>query len=309
MRAAVIGGSGFIGTHVVAKLLDAGHQVTVVDRHARQEFPEARYVRADVLGPGLAEHLDQAEVVFHLAAEADVDAGARDPLEMTRVNVLGTAAALEAARQIRARRYFLASTVWVYAAADGVDPVPEDAALRPEAVDHVYTAGKIACEMLVCSYRRLYGLDYTILRYGIPYGPGMREELVIHRFVRQALAGEAITISGDGSQYRQYVWVEDLADAHVLALSDGARNQTIALEGTEPVSIRDIAEAIRSLVGNVEITYQPPRPGDFSGRRIEARRAQEILGWRPTTTFAEGLREYVAWYRRRSELAVGGRPA
>jgi len=295
MRTVVTGGSGFIGSHVVGKLLSAGHDVVVVDRHQDRGWEGARYVQADV--PGLGKAVQGADVLFPLAAEADVDATVANPVETTRINVEGTAAVLEAARRAGVGRVVLASTVWVYGAALDDGLVSEEAAFVPGAVNHVYTASKLAAEMILHGYHALYGLDFTILRYGIPYGPRMREELVIARFVRQALAGEPLTIAGDGSQYRHYVYVEDLAGAHVLALSEAARNRVFVLEGSEAVSIRDIAEAVRDLVGDVEVRYEPARPGDFAGRRIDTEAAERILGWRPQTSFAEGLRRYVEWYR------------
>lgn len=292
------GGCGFIGAHVVSKLTAAGHEVVVVDSHVRRPWPDAEYVRADLLDPAaVSDAVSGADVVFHLAAMADVDVIRREPLLSTRVNVDGTANVLEACRQAEVGRVVLASTVWVYGAAPGEGAIPEDAALSPAAVNHTYVGQKVAAEMLVHSYRSLYELPFTILRYGIPYGPGMRDELVIARFILQAMSGKPLTISGDGSQFRYYVYVEDLADAHVRALSDAAADQVIALEGTEAVSIKRIAEAVAAELGGTEISYQPARAGDYVARPIEARRARALLGWEPTTVFEEGLRRCVEWYR------------
>jgi UDP-glucose 4-epimerase len=238
--------------------------------------------------------------VFHLAAVADVDRAAKDPLGTIDTNVSGTGVVLEAARQAGVGRVILASTVWVYAAAPGEGEIPEDAPIDPTRVSHVYTATKLAAEMLVHSYHELYGLDFTILRYGIPYGPGMRDELVIARFLNQALSGQPITIAGDGSQYRKYVYVGDLAEAHVLALDERAANQVIALDGSEQVSIRRIAEDVRTLVGDVTVTFTEKRAGDFAGREIATWKAESLLGWRPLTTFSDGLGRCLEWYRSRA---------
>ena len=298
MRTVVTGGCGFIGSHVVSKLIEAGHEVVVVDNHVRRPAPEAEYVRADLLDPAaVVDAVAGADAVLHLAAMADVDIIVREPLLATRVNVDGTANVLDACRLGEVGRVVLASTVWVYGAAPGDGAIPEDSALSPSAVGHIYTAQKIAAEMLAHSYQALYGLPFTILRYGIPYGPGMRDELVIARFILQALSGKPLTISGDGSQYRYYVYVEDLADAHVRALSDAAANQVIALEGTEQVSIRRLAEAVSAELGGTEILYQPARAGDYVARPVDVRQAQALLGWQPTTSFEDGLRRCVEWYR------------
>jgi len=298
MRTVVTGGCGFIGSHVVTKLIEAGHDVVVVDHHVRRPAPEAEYIRADLLDPAaVVDAVAGADAVFHLAAMADVDIIVREPLLATRVNVDGTANVLDACRLADVGRVVLASTVWVYGAAPGDGAIPEDSALSPGAVSHIYTAQKISAEMLAHGYQAVYGLPFTILRYGIPYGPGMRDELVIARFILQAMSGRPLTISGDGSQYRYYVYVEDLADAHVRALRDEAANQVIALEGTEQVSIRRLAEAVSAELGGTEITYQPARAGDYAARPVAVHQAKALLGWEPTTPFEEGLRRCVEWYR------------
>lgn len=310
MRIVVTGGCGFIGSHVVGRLLSDGHDVVVIDNHLARLWPDADYIRTDILdGSGLAEAMEGAGVVFHLAAVADVEMVAAEPLRASEVNIAGTAAALEAARRSGVGRFILASTVWVYGAAPGTGPVLEDSPLSPEAVGHVYTATKISSELLVQSYGSLYGLPFTILRYGIPYGPGMRDELVIARFIRQALAGQALTISGDGSQERFYVYVEDLADAHARALRPEAAGCVIALEGREAVSIRQLAEQIRNQVGGTDVVFQPARVGDFVARPILSTRAREVLGWEPSTPFSEGLRRCIEHYRRSAGRHAPGPPA
>ena len=120
---------------------------------------------------------------------------------------------------------------------------------------HVYVSTKLAAEMLVHSYREMYGQEFTILRYGIPYGPRMRDALVVARFVRAAVEGSPIIIAGTGEQQRSYVYVEDLADAHVRALTPAAANQTLALEGGTPVSVREIADVVCSLVRPVPVRH------------------------------------------------------
>jgi UDP-glucose 4-epimerase len=124
----------------------------------------------------------------------------------------------------------------------------------------------------------------------------MRDALVIPMFVRKALAGQTITINGDGLQFRNYVYVEDLADAHVRCLADQGKDQTFNLEGSEPISVRRITESIAEILGPIDVEFLEARPGDFRGREVSAVRAAELLGWRATTTFDEGLRRYVAWY-------------
>src|SRR3954466_13693777 len=227
---AVTGGSGFIGTHVVDALLDAGCVVRVLDPKPPHRA-DAEWVPVDVLDTGgLTEAVTGADVIFHLAAIADVNDVIADPTLAIQVNTLGTARMLEAARRADAGRVVLASTVWVYAATTG-DEVDEDTLFDPNTDRHLYVTSKVAGEMACRDYHTLYGRPYTILRYGIPYGPRMRDKLVIAAFIKRALSGEPLRIDGDGRQERYFVYVEDLARAHVLALDPSAENRTYNLDG------------------------------------------------------------------------------
>jgi len=189
----------------------------------------------------------------------------------------------------------LASTVWVYGATIGAGERTEDAPVDLRSAGHVYISTKIAAELLMHSYREMFGQQFTILRYGIPYGPRMRDALVVARFVRAALAGQPITIAGTGDQQRSYVFVADLADAHVRALSPAAADQTVALEGGTPVSVREIAEVVRSLVAPVPVEHVPARAADYQGMSISNGLAKELIGWSPVTSFEDGIRRYLRW--------------
>ncbi|MGH3405754.1 MAG: NAD-dependent epimerase/dehydratase family protein [Streptosporangiaceae bacterium] len=296
MRVAVTGGCGFIGSHVVDQLLRAGHDVVVVDLARGWRNPAADYREADLFDqPDLAAALAGAQAVFHLAGAADVNAVAADPVRAVQLNVEGTARVLEAARQGGVDRVLLASTVWVYGATVGQGERTEAAPVDLSRAGHVYVATKLAAEMLVHSYHEMFGQNFTILRYGIPYGPRMREALVVARFVRAAQEGQPITIAGTGEQQRNYVYVEDLADAHVRALAPAAAGQTLALEGGAPVSVREIADTVCSLVQPVRIEHVPARTADYEGIPVSGRLAKELLDWAPVTPFAEGVRRYLDW--------------
>jgi len=296
MRIAVTGGCGFIGSHVVDHLIRDGHDVTVLDIGRRWLNPQAKYRHADIFDPvALDGAMAGAEAVFHLAGAADVNDVAADPVRAVRLNVEGTTRVLEAARSAGVGRFVLASTVWVYGAAIGRGELTEDVPIDLRTPGHVYVATKLAAELLVHSYREMYGQQFTILRYGIPYGPRMREALVVARFVRAAMTGQPITIAGTGEQQRNYVFVEDLADAHVRALTPAAADQTLALEGGIPVSVREIAETVCSLVRPVPVRHEPARPADYEGVSISTRLAKEVLDWSPVTSFAAGVRLYLDW--------------
>jgi UDP-glucose 4-epimerase len=303
MRVAVTGGSGFIGSHVVDQLVQAGHDVVVLDVGGRWRNPAADYRTADLFDAGaLRAAMDGARAVFHLAGAADVNEVAADPVRAVRLNVEGTARVLEAARAGGVDRVLLASTVWVYGATVGQGERTEAAPVDLRRAGHVYVATKLSAEMLVHSYREMYGQHFTILRYGIPYGPRMRDALVVARFAKAARQGQPITIAGTGEQQRNYVYVEDIADAHVRALSSAAADQTLALEGGEPVSVAEIADTVRELVAPVPIEHAPARAADYQGIAISGSLAKELLDWAPLTPFAAGVRRYLDWLNAGGDL-------
>jgi UDP-glucose 4-epimerase len=296
MRVAVTGGCGFIGSHVVDHLVRAGHDVRVIDKAGQWRNADAEYLAADIFdAEALGAAVQGTDAIFHLAGAADVNDVAADPAWAVRLNVEGVARILDAARQQGTARVLLASTVWVYGATVGDGERTEDALVDLRRAGHVYVSTKLAAELLMHSYQEMYGQEFTILRYGIPYGPRMRNALVVARFVRAALDGQPITISGTGDQQRNYVYVEDLADAHVRALAPAAAGQTLALEGGTPVSVREIADTVRSLVAPVPVEHVPARNADYEGVTISNRLAKELLGWSPVTSFAEGVRRYLTW--------------
>ena len=219
----VTGGSGFIGSHVVDRLLAAGHRPVIFDVR-----PPVHHAAADVaFVQGELRDLDRlthamqgCDAVMHMAAAADVDEVRKDPVDAEERNARGTLHVLEAARRSEVGRVIYASTIWVYSDTEA-DLQEESLPLRAPA--HLYTATKLAGELYCRSYRELYDVESTILRFGIPYGPRARPAAVIPAFVNKALAGEPLTIAGDGSQSRRFVYVEDLAEGVVRALTPAAR--------------------------------------------------------------------------------------
>lgn len=294
MRVLVVGGSGFVGSHVVDKLMDADIDVSVFDLRAPDFRNDVDFIEGDVRdAEAVRAAVDGVDAVYHLAAVADVGHVHKDPVRSEAINVRGTMNILEAARQAdQPKRVIYASTTWVYGGS-GAEDVDEET--RVDAPDHFYTATKLAGEFYCQSYATLYDVPVTILRYGIPYGPRSREAAVIPLFVKKALNGEAITLAGGGHQFRKFVYVEDLAEGNVLALKDAARNRVFNLAGSQRVSIREIAHAVQELLGEITIEETPPRPGDFLGKNVSSARALEELGWQPETRFIDGVRRYIDW--------------
>jgi UDP-glucose 4-epimerase len=293
-RVLVTGGSGFIGSHVVDKLADAGHQPRIYDlqRSPHHEPDSVDTVVGDLFdNDSLCAAMEDCEAVVHLAAYADVGIVAKEPVEAEECNSRGTLAVLEAARATGTRVIY-GSTIWVYGASgDGL--IDEDAPLGLP--DHLYTASKLAGEMYCTSYAELYEVPSTILRFGIPYGPRARPAAVIPIFVSKALKGEPLTISGDGLQTRRFVYVEDLAEGIVAGLDRGADGRVYNLAGDETVTIRELGDIVSDLIDDTEIVHTPGRNGDFGGAVISNERAADELGWRASTPLREGVRRYLAW--------------
>jgi UDP-glucose 4-epimerase len=295
VKVLVTGGSGFIGSHVVEKLLDQGIEARVLDMKDPLMGGPVELIRGSLTDPEVVEQaVDGCDAVIHLAAIANVDDVLRDPAWSEAVNTRGTLNVLEASRKAGVGRVVYASTIWVYS---DCEEQSVDERTRPAAPSHVYTATKLAGELYCKSYQELYGLDYTILRFGIPYGPRARDGGVIRAFVERALAGEPLTVAGNGEQSRRFVYVEDLADGTVKGLQPQAANRVYNLAGRQSVSILQVAETVQSVLGAGEIVHVPARSGDFPGKEIATERAEHELGWTPVTPFAEGVRRYVEWFK------------
>jgi UDP-glucose 4-epimerase len=295
VRVLVTGGSGFIGSHVVDRLRAHGHEPVIYD--LRPSPWHAPGTVDTVLGSitdreALERALHSCDAVAHLAAVADVNDVHASPEDAERVNARGTVAVLEAARRAGVKRIAYASTIWVYSDCEQ-DDVDEDTLLPPPS--HLYTSTKLAGELYCKAYQELYGIDFTILRFGIPYGPRAREAAVIPAFVGKALRGEPLTLAGDGSQSRRFVYVEDLAEGVAVSLADVATNRVYNLASDESVTIRQIAENVKEILGDVEIVYTEARAGDFGGKVVSSERAKRELDWTAATPFSDGVRKYVDW--------------
>jgi UDP-glucose 4-epimerase len=297
MRVLVTGGGGFIGSHVVDRLMRDGHTPRIFDLSASPYHSplEVETFTGSITDPGnLDLAMRDCDAVIHLAAVADVSHVLADPVLAEEVNTRGTLNVLEAACRAKAGRVVYGSTTWVYSdcaeqAVDEETPIP--------APRHLYTATKLAGETYCAGYAELYDLEYTVLRFGIPYGPRARAAGVVAKFTDLAFEGKALTIAGDGSQTRSFIYVEDLADGIVASLAPAAAGRTYNLSGDEVVTILEIAERVQENTDGCEIVHTPPRPGDFPGKEISNERALAEIEWKAETSFREGVRRYVEWVR------------
>jgi UDP-glucose 4-epimerase len=312
MRVLVTGGGGFIGSHVVDRLLDRGMTPRIFDLSASPYHSplEVETFTGSITDPAnLDLAMRDCDAVIHLAAVADVGHVHADPVLAEEVNTRGTLNVLEAACRAKVGRVVYGSTTWVYSdcpeqEVDEETPIP--------APRHLYTATKLAGETYCAGYAELFDLQSTILRFGIPYGPRARAAGVVAKFTDLAFEGKALTIAGDGSTTRSFIYVEDLADGIVAALAPEAAGRTYNLSGDEIVTILEIAERVQENTDNCEIVHTPPRPGDFPGKAISNERALAELGWEAKTSFREGVRKYVEWVRnttRPPDPIPGKRPS
>lgn len=293
MRVLVTGGSGFIGFNVAQQLKKAGYTVRVFDMALPVGLDGVEFYHGSLLdATALRFAMSGVDYVMHLAAMADVNDVAADPIYAEEINSRGTALVLDAARRTGIKRVVYASTVWVYS--DVKEELVTEETLIPPPT-HLYTATKLAGEHYCRAFNGLYGLEYTILRYGIPFGPRARGATVISKFVTMALKNQPISIQGDGMQFRKFVHVEDLARGNVLALKPEAKNQIYNLEGSEKVSIRQLAELVKEHANpELEIKFTPARAGDLKGADISNAKALQQLRWKPEIGFLEGLKQVIA---------------
>lgn len=285
----VTGGSGFIGSHIVDTLSAEGFGVRVIDK-VRPPNRKCDWLKGDVMS---RERVDKAtrnvEAVFHLAGVTDAVAAEKAPELCISVNELGTLNLLRACSRRDVELFVLASTVWVYGSNYGT--VTEETTIPPP--DNVYTKSKIGQEHLVRQWKESHALPYTILRYDIPYGPRMRENMAIASFVRKAMRKEMITIHGDGRQGRCWIFVTDLAQAHRAVLNQSAVNQTVNLAGDEFVTVLEIVDLLSKTFGPLPISHQMKVPTGFRGVRTNIEKARKLLGWSPTVSFRDGLSMYI----------------
>lgn len=299
MRILVTGGAGFIGSHLVGRLLEEGHDVRVLDNFATGRRENLSDVLDDVeLAEGdIQSHervqsaVQGCEIVLHQAALPSVPRSIQDPLASNATNVIGTLNVLLAARDSEVRRVVYASSSSVYGANPAL-PKTEDLALAPISP---YAVGKLAGEGYCRSFFEVYGVETVALRYFNVFGPRQdpmsQYAAVIPRFITAMLADEAPTIYGDGEQSRDFTYVANVVEANLLAMeSTEAAGRVFNAACGERITLNRVTEDLLGITGR-EITplYEPPRPGDVRHSLADISAAREALGYRPSVDFGTGL--------------------
>ena len=299
MKIVVAGGSGFIGSHVVDVLLDKGHEVLIYDLEAPHYGQKCGFIRGDTRDVDrMTQVFKSGDVVYLIAAEANVNRFFESPLFSNDITATATLSVLEAARRTGVARVILASTEWVYGSLPeaGEENITEDTPYT-ENPDHIYTSSKIAAELFCKNYRSLYGVNYTIMRYGIPFGERARPETVTPIFIQRIARGEPITIHGDGSQSRQFIYVKDLARGNAACLNPAAENQIFNLNGKKRISVIQIVKTIEEILGRkASLTFVEDRKGNFKGRFISSEKARRMLDWEAALDYEDAMRMYVAQF-------------
>lgn len=308
VHALVTGAAGFIGSHLVERLLAEGHTVTGVDcftdyydpalKRANLEGargnPRFSLIELDLAAADLGPLPDVA-VVFHQAAQPGVRAswGAEFAV-YTRHNVLGTQRLLERYRGAKLERFVYASSSSVYGDAERY-PTPEDLLPRPFSP---YGVTKLAAEHLALLYGRNFGLPVAALRYFTVYGPRQRPDMAFHRFCRAMLRGEPITVYGDGRQSRDFTYIDDAIQANLLAWRSAGPQAVYNVGGGSQVEVLEAIRILEEALGvKAEVRFEPRPPGDPLRTRADATRLEAALGFKPSVPVARGLAAEAAWAR------------
>src|SRR5436189_6201132 len=310
MRVLVTGGAGFIGSHLVEKLLASGHEVVILDDFNDFYDPQTKHANiaglardvtiyhVDLRDSELVRnlfHREKVDAIAHLAARAGVRPSIQQPRLYYDTNVTGTLHLLGAARVTGVDRFVFASSSSVYGASKTV-PFPEDEHLSQ--TFSPYAATKVAGEFLCSTYSHLYNLRVLALRYFTVYGPRQRPDLAIHQFTRRIYAGQPIDQFGDGTTRRDYTYIDDVIQGTMAALQyEGPRFDIFNLGESETIQLKDVIVAIENALGKkAKVNQLPEQPGDMPLTCADISKARKLLGYKPTTRFSEGLPRFIDWF-------------
>ncbi|MFA5945673.1 MAG: NAD-dependent epimerase/dehydratase family protein [Patescibacteria group bacterium] len=303
MKTLVTGGSGFIGSHLVDALVEAGHEVSIIDLVEPKDDrrnAKAEYIKADIRDPKLPDIIAKIspEIVFHLAAYLDDRASVKEPVECASHNVLGAVNVFESAFKAGTKKIIMASTSVVYGLQD-VMPIPETATPKPMTP---YGVSKLIGERYLAYYANERGLETASVRFGNVYGPrqdGSKEYGAITIFANKLLRGEQISINNDGMTLRDYVHVSDIVSALMTLGQNKASGEYNCGTGIETSTI-DVYKMVAEAVGSkLEPLFRPEVPDAMKRSVLASNRLASDFGWKPKVALAEGIASTIAWYKER----------
>lgn len=309
MKILVTGGAGFIGSHLVDVLTARGDSVVVIDDFNDFYDPEikrsnlrktpAKIFTADVCDQDQINAIIQTQrpdVIVHLAARAGVRPSVQCPELYLKTNIFGTFNLLEAAKRTGVAKFVFASSSSVYGAAPQI-PFREDQVLVQTLSP--YASSKLAGEQLCSNYSYLYGLKVVCLRFFTVYGPRQRPDLSIHKFTRLIAGGKPIEVYGDGTQRRDFTFIDDIIQGVLGAIDfDGSPFEIFNLGENQTVELNEVISLIEKALGrSAVIQYQPPAPGDMPQTYADISKASQLLRYRPTTLIEKGIPRFVDWFR------------
>src|SRR2546421_10441245 len=312
MKVLVTGGAGFIGSHLVEKLLRDGHDVAILDDFNDFYDPQVKRANIAAVAKDIAVHdvdlrdggivaglfrKEKFDAIAHLAARAGVRPSIQQPQLYYDTNVAGTLHLLEAARASGVERFIFASSSSVYGAAKKVSFSEEEhltQTLSP------YAATKIAGEFLCSTYSHLYRMHVVALRYFTVYGPRQRPDLAIHQFTRRIYADQPIDQFGDGTTRRDYTYIDDVIQGTMAALAyHGPSFDIFNLGESETIQLRDLIVAIETALGRkAKINRLPEQPGDVPLTCADISKARKLLGYNPSTLLSVGLPRFIEWFHQ-----------
>ena len=315
MNILVTGGAGFIGGHLAERFVKEGHDVVVLDnfdpfydldikqynveqarKAATKEGGSYELIRGDVRDSDLVTELvADADYVYHQAAQAGVRPSVKNPRKYDKVNVNGTLNLLDACRDEGIERFVMASSSSVY----GVPQYLPYDEKHPTTPVSPYGASKLAAERYACSYGEVYDFPVVALRYFTVYGPRMRPNMAISNFVSRCLNGESPVVYGDGTQTRDFTFIEDIVDANLTLLDeDAADGEAVNIGSTDNIEILKLAKEIRNQIApDREIEFASRHNADAEHTHADISKASELLGYEPSRTIREGVEEFVDWYQ------------
>lgn len=302
MKILVTGGAGFIGSNVTRMLLDAGHEVVVLDNfsHGYRDNVDkrAKLVVGDIADPQKAKvALKGVDATVHMAGLIVVPQSVKDPIKYCQNNVLGTVKFLNSMKHAGVKRIIYSSSACVYGTPHTL-PIKEDAPLVP---DNPYGATKASVEAFLQAYHVCFGFDVTILRYFNPYGPGKLYPPITHaipNFIRATLAKKPVPLYWKGEQIRDFIYIDDLAQAHIDVLKlSGFNIFNLGME--KGVKIKDVVQMIFKIVGySVPIADLGERPGDVAANYAASAKLKKTVGWRAEVSLREGLQRTIEYYKQ-----------